>query len=92
MILAARTLLPRRVLRLRGDFSFDAISPDGKWAYLIQYTSRLDPTRYRVRVLSTRTGTLLRGDIVDPRDRGEAMRGRPITRVDSLDGRWAYTL
>ncbi len=92
MILAARTLRPRRVLRLRGDFSFDAISPDGEWAYLIQYTSRLDPTRYRVRALSTRTGTLLRGDIVDPRDRGEAMRGRPITRVNSSDGRRAYTL
>lgn len=91
-ILAARTLRPRRFERLRGDFSFDAISPDGEWAYLIQYTSRFDPTRYRVRALSTRTGRLLARAIVDPHDRSEAMRGSPITRVTSPDGRWAYTL
>jgi hypothetical protein len=92
MILAAQTLRPRRIVRLRGDFSFDALSPNGGWVYLIQYTSRLDPTRYRVRALSTRTGKLRRSDIVDPRDRGETMRGRPISRAGSPDGRWAYTL
>jgi hypothetical protein len=91
-IIAARTLRPRRFERLRGDFSFDAISPNGQWAYLIQYTSRVDPTRYRVRALSTQTGRLLARDIVDPRDRSEAMRGSPITRLSSPDGRWAYTL
>jgi hypothetical protein len=91
-ILAARTLRPRRFERLRGDFSFDAISPTGEWVYLIQYTSRVDPTRYRVRALSTRTGQLLARDIVDPHDRGEAMRGNPLSRVGSSDGRWAYTL
>ena len=91
-VLAARTLRPLRFERLRGDFSFDAISSSGKWVYLIQYTSRTDPTRYRVRALSTRTGRLLARDIVDPRDRGEAMRGNPITRVTSPGGRWAYTL
>jgi hypothetical protein len=91
-ILAARTLRTRRFERLRGDFSFDAISPNGKWVYLIQYTSRFDPTRYRVRALNTRTGRLLGRDIVDPHNPGEAMRGNPITRVNSPDGRWAYTL
>jgi hypothetical protein len=91
-ILAAQTLRPRRLERLRGDFSFDAISADGKWVYLIQYASRSDPTRYRVRALSTRTGQLLARDIVDPHDRGEKMRGSPITRVGSANGRWAYTL
>jgi hypothetical protein len=30
--------------------------------------------------------------IVDPRERDEAMRGSPITRTTSADGRWAYTL
>ena len=91
-ILDARTLRPQRLERMRGDFSFDAISPNGAWVYLIQYTSRFDPTRYRVRALSTRTGQLLSRDIVDPHDRGEAMRGNPITRAASPDGRWAYTL
>jgi hypothetical protein len=91
-ILATRTLRPRRFERLRGDFSFDSISPNGAWVYLIQYTSRFDSTRYRVRALSTGTGNLLARDIVDPHDRGEAMRGSPITRLSSPDGRWAYTL
>jgi hypothetical protein len=30
--------------------------------------------------------------VIDPREAGEAMRGFPIARVMSLDGRWAYTL
>jgi hypothetical protein len=92
VIVAARTLHPLRFERLRGDFSFDAISPSGTWVYLIQYTSRVDPTRYRVRALSSRTGQLLARDIVDPHDRGEAMRGNPMSRLTSPDGRWAYTL
>ena len=29
----------RRTLRLKGDFSYDAISPDGRTMYLIHYTS-----------------------------------------------------
>jgi hypothetical protein len=91
-ILAARPLRLRRFARLRGDFSFDAISPNGRWVYLIQYTSGVDPTRYRVRALSTGSGKLRARDIVDPHDRGEAMHGRPLTRVSSADGRWAYTL
>jgi hypothetical protein len=86
------TLTIRRLIGLHGDFSFDAIAPDGRWLYLIQYTSRVDPTRYRVRALDVRSGRLLPGDIVDPHDRGEAMRGNPMTRVSSADGRWAYTL
>lgn len=92
VIVAARTLHPRRFERLEGDFSLDAISPSGTWVYLIQYTSQVDPTRYRVRALSTRTGRLLARDIVDPNDRGEAMRGNPMSRVTSPGGRWAYTL
>ena len=86
------TLIARRVEQLRGDFSFDAVSPDGTRVYLIQYTSRTDPTRYRVRALDASTGVLVGRDVVDPRDRGEAMHGSPLARVESRDGRWAYTL
>jgi hypothetical protein len=91
-IIAAGALRLNRFVRLHGDFSFDAISPNGKWIYLIQYTSPFDPTRYRVRVLNTRTGMLLPGAIVDPHDRGEAMHGSPVARVSGPGGRWAYTL
>ncbi len=77
---------------MRGDFSFDAVSPHGKTMFLVNYTSVGDPTRYSVRAYDLRTSTLVRGDIRDPSEREDAMRGSPITRVMSADGRWAYTL
>jgi hypothetical protein len=91
-IVDPRSLTVRRRVDLRGDFSFDAVAPHGQWLYLIQYTSPVDPTRYRVRALDARSGRLLPRDVVDPHDRGEAMHGNPITRAASVDGRWAYTL
>jgi hypothetical protein len=92
VIVDARTLRIRSLLSLRGDFSFDAISPDGHAIYLVQYTSRVDPTRYRVRALDAVGGRLEPHDVVDPHERSEAMRGYPLARVTSLGGRWAYTL
>jgi hypothetical protein len=91
-VLDAATLALRARVPLHGDFSFDAISPRGAWVYLIQYTSAVDPTRYRVRALDVATGRLLSADVVDPHDRNEQMRGSPLTRISSPDGRWAYTL
>lgn len=90
--LNVRTLAVKRRLTLTGDFSFDAMSPDGRWLYLIQYTSAVDPLQYRVRALDSVTGRLLPKPIVDPREPGEAMNGTPLTRAMSPDGRWAYTL
>jgi hypothetical protein len=86
------SLRPRGIVTLRGDFSFDAISPDGAWLYLIHYLSPRDPTRYEVRAYDVERSRLLREPIVDPRESGEEMRGNPITRTPSPDGRWAYTL
>ncbi len=91
VVLDTHTLQPRRHIQLRGDFSVDAISPDGRWVYLIQYTDSNNPTKYRVRALDTGTGRLRAHDIVDPYDR-EQMQGNPLTRTTSPDGRWAYTL
>lgn len=88
---ANRLRRPRR-LTLDGDFSFDALSPDGRLLYLIEYLEPQNPTRYRVRALDLDSGRLLPGTIVDPREPDEAMRGFPITRETSSDGRWAYTL
>jgi hypothetical protein len=82
----------RSRLTLPGDFSFDAMSPDGRWLYLIQYTSPDDPLQYRVRAMDSVSGRLLPKPIVDPREPGEAMNGTPLTRAMSPDGRWAYTL
>jgi hypothetical protein len=87
----ARTLRLQRIFTLRGDFSFDAISPRGRRIFLINYTSAADPTRYTVRAYDLQKA-LLPKPIVDPAERSDKMRGAPITRMLSPDGRWAYTL
>jgi hypothetical protein len=81
-----------RTVSLRGDFSFDAISPDGRLLYLIHYLAPRDLTRYEVRAFDLDAGRLLPGPIVDPNEPDEEMRGMPVTRETSPDGRWAYTL
>jgi hypothetical protein len=91
-VLDAKRLRLRRFLRLRGDFSFDAISPHGALVYLIQYLSRRNPNRYVVRAYDLRARRLLSEPVVDPREGSEPMNGFPVTRAGSPDGRWAYTL
>jgi hypothetical protein len=89
--LDTRTLKVRRTVTLRGDFSFDALSPDGAVAYLIQYRGG-DVSRYVVRSLDPATGRLDPKPIVDPDEDPDEMRGYAMTRVTSPDGRWQYTL
>ncbi len=91
-VLDARWLRVQSIVHLRGDFSFDAVSPDGTWLYLVQYVSPRDPNRYLVRSYDLRAHRLLAEPVTDPRNRSEKMRGSPITRVASTDGRFAYTL
>jgi hypothetical protein len=76
---------------LRGDFSLDAISPDGDRLYFIELRSQ-DISDYRVRAYDLAKGRLLPKPVVDPTEADEPMRGSPISRVLSHDGRWAYTL
>ena len=87
-----KLLRPRAVITLRGDFSFDALSPDGRWLYLVQYLSRRDPSRYLVRLYDLKTHRLRPEPIIDPNEVGDVMRGMPVTRSSSPDGRFAYTL
>jgi hypothetical protein len=90
-VLDAHELVVRREISLPGFFTMDAISPDGRWLYLVQYRGEnfLD---YRVRALDTSTGRLAARAVVDPREPDEQMGGLPLTRATSRDGRWAYTL
>jgi hypothetical protein len=90
-VVDAQKLLVLRRIVLPGFFTVDAISPDGRWLYLIQYEGD-NPLDYRVRALDTRTGRLAARAIVDPREPDEQMGGIPFTRAMSGDGRWAYTL
>lgn len=89
-VLDARRLQVRRQVVLHGFYTVDAISPDGRRLFVIQYGD--DVLQYRVRALDTRTGRLAARDIVDPRQAGEQMGGMPMTRVMSRDARWVYTL
>jgi hypothetical protein len=82
----------RRQIRLSGDFNFDAISPDGRLLYLIQYLSRRDITDYAVRAYDMRARRLFRQPVVDPSEPDEDMSGEPLARVMGAGGRWAYTL
>src|SRR4051812_10162997 len=91
VILDARTLRPQARIALPGSFGVDAISPSGRWLYLI-HTSAADITRYAVRAYDLRARRLLGGRIVDRREPDEVMQGVALTRATSPDGRWAYTL
>jgi hypothetical protein len=88
----AQRMRLRRRIHLRGDFSFDAISPDGSVLYLIQYLSKRDITDYAVRAYDMRAGRLFRKPVVDPSEPDEDMSGEPLSRVMDASGRWAYTL
>jgi hypothetical protein len=92
LVLDTRSLRPRRRLTLTAEWSFDAISPDGRYLYLIEYTDPRDTSRYAVRLYDLTRGRLAPEPIVDPHEADEAMRGSPLTRVSSPDGRWEYTL
>ena len=90
-IVSTQRLVVRRRIALQGFYAVDAISPDGRWVYLIEYPGE-DVLDYHVRALDTRTGRLDARYVVDPRNPDEQMGGLPFTRAVSPDGRWAYTL
>jgi hypothetical protein len=82
----------RDAVTLPGDFTFDAMTPDASRLYFIEYLRKNDPTRYQVRAFDTSSGKLFPGAIVDRSEPDEEMRGYPVSRVTSADGRYAYTL
>jgi hypothetical protein len=91
-VLRTRDLAPVQLARLRGSFSYDALSPDGSRLYLIQHVQSPSLSRYVVRAYDLVRRRLLPGRIADRAQRGWVMAGWPVTRATSADGRWAYTL
>lgn len=91
-VLGTRNLKLRTTVRLRGLFSYDALSPDGSTLYLIEHLPSQNYARYKVRAYDLAARRLLAGAIVDKREPDERMSGQPITRIGSVDGAWAYTL
>jgi hypothetical protein len=92
VVLGTRKLKIRATVRLRGLFSYDALSPEGSTLYLIEHLPSQNYARYSVRAYDLRARRLVAGAIVDRREPDERMTGQPITRLNSADGRWAYTL
>jgi hypothetical protein len=92
VVLDALHLRTRARIDLSGWFNVDAISPTGRWLYLIHYPSERDTNHYEVRAYDLVNRRLVAKPIMDPREPDEAMEGVPMTRAVSADGRWAYTL
>lgn len=92
VVLNTRTLNPLRRIVLPGSWSYDASSPDGSLLYLVQHFSAGPNPRYRVRLFSVDAGRLYPTPVVDRLGSEATMRGQPVTRASSADGRWAYTL
>jgi len=79
-----------RRIQLNGSFTFDAVSRDGRYLYLIEYMSPEDPTSYRVRAYDLRGAGLLAKIVSDKRSWATDMRGLPLSRLWSQS--WSYTL
>ena len=92
VVLGTPTLTKLRKVDLAGSWAFDAISPDASRMYLIEYLSAGLSPHYQVRMLDLTTGKLDPEPVVDRREDEVRMRGQPVTRRTSSDGRWAYTL
>ena len=77
-----------RKVTLRRGFTIDAISPEGRWLYLIQHTNG---QQYAVRRLNLRTGVLYPRALVQKGEQ-EQMAGTPAGAIQSWDGNWQFTL
>ena len=89
-VLSTLNLKVQQAFALPGLWAYDALSPDGKTVFLTQVTAT-DPLRYLVRAYDLSARRLVAGAIVDKQE-PEAMTGYPVSRVESPDGVWAYTL
>jgi len=77
---------------LRGDYSVDALSPDGRLLYLIHHVAQRGGNGYQVQAFDLRAHRLLPGVIADKRQAGWVMAGWPVARTATQSGAWVYTL
>jgi hypothetical protein len=92
VVLSTDRLTRMATISLRGEFGFDAVSPDRRTLYVIHHSSANDLVRYVVRAYDLRERRLLSKAIVDKRNPGEVMRGYAVSRVTTASGDWVYTL
>jgi hypothetical protein len=79
-------------ISLKGDFAFDALSPNARRLYLIEHVSVTNLNRYLVREYDLYRDRLLPAAIADRTQRGWVMQGSPVARATSASGRFVYTL
>jgi hypothetical protein len=91
-VLRTGALRLRHTITLQGDFSFDAVSPDGSLLFLIQHPVAGGLANYLVRAYDVRHGRLLHRIIRELGENSPVMNGTALTRVTTADGAWAYTL
>jgi hypothetical protein len=87
-----KTLQPLKEAVLKGDFSYDALSPEGTKLYLIQHADVTDQIHYVVRAYDVTSERLLPGRVADRTQKTWVMTGYPVARTSTPDGRWVYTL
>jgi hypothetical protein len=92
LVVGTQDLAVHQRIALKGSFGFDALSPDGSRMYLIQHTTTEDFQHYVVRAYDLNAHKLLPGRIADRTQKDWVMKGFPVNRTESADGRWAYTL
>jgi hypothetical protein len=79
-----------RTIEIKGAFSYDALSPDASYLYLVEYVSQQDLSRYRVRAYDLKRNRLMAKIVSDRRSWETTMQGSPVSRLNR-DG-WAFTL
>jgi hypothetical protein len=82
---------PARIITLHGNWTFDAISPNGRVMYLIQRLPGGTLEKYRVRSYDLAANRLSTHVIAD-RDDPHGMAGYPVSRAVKGHGRLVFTL
>ena len=90
VVVDTKTMTSVRRIELPGHWAFDAISPNGKTIYALEY-GKPGSGHYSVRAIDAVTGKVVPGAIVDQREPDEEMLGSPMTRAWTANRSWAYT-
>ena len=75
-----------RIIKLGGEFDFDAISPVGATLFVVEHLPAPPAGHYQVRAVDVATGTLRDGVITDKRNADEQMGGWAIAQLRRRDG------
>lgn len=91
LVVSTRTLVPRPVIVLPGEFGYDAVSADGRTLYVIEHRDTTNLNAYVVRAYDLVRRRLYPEPVV-AKGEGTTMRGYPVARVTTASGSWVYTL